>query len=135
MHSNISNIIRLGLNFCSEKVTELMNSQNVSPDIYTYNALLRAYSFSTVGDVATKEKIKIIDKIFDTPGIDPDKYTIENSLLPLSREGRVGDILKLLKDFNTKSDYRTVSSDYAAFLHALVKVRMLLNCSLIFGTY
>jgi hypothetical protein len=100
-----------------------MDSQNVTPDIYSYNALLRTYSFSTVGDVATKEKIKIIDKIFDTPGINPDKYTIENSLLPLSREGRIGDILGLLKDFNTKSDHRTVSNEYATFLHALVKVR------------
>ncbi len=102
------------------EVLELMKTNNVIEDIYTFNLRLKACGNN---QMATEEKIVIIDKILSHPFINPDRFTIEQILLPLARKGRVGDILDILKVFNLQEQSASsVSNAYSTFLIALVKV-------------
>ncbi len=98
-----------------EEVYQSMKAQGVDSDIYTYNAMLKAASSLT-------DRIPVIDAILGTPNIKVDRYTIELALLPLAKEGRIGDVFNLLKDFgNLNLPGRVVANAYSTFLLALVK--------------
>ncbi len=98
-----------------EEVYQSMKAQGVDSDIYTYNAMLKAAS-------SLADRIPVIDAILGTPNIKVDRYTIELALLPLAKEGRIGDILNLLKDFgNLNLPEKVVANAYSTFLLALVK--------------
>lgn len=102
------------------EILELMKRNNVMEDIYTYNLRLKACGNN---QMATEDKIVIIDEILSHPFINPDRFTIEQILLPLARKGRVGDILDILKVFNSQEQsVSSVSNAYSTFLIALVKV-------------
>jgi len=112
-------------------------TEGVVEDIYTYNLRLKACEN---GIWSTADKIAIVDEILSHPTIRPDKYTIELSLLPLAREGRIGDILELLRDFNYSCDStqvppRSISNAYSTFLIALVKGGEIYIARSIFDTY
>mmetsp|Transcript_26240 Transcript_26240/g.40118 ORF Transcript_26240/g.40118 Transcript_26240/m.40118 type:complete len:859 (+) Transcript_26240:205-2781(+) len=100
-----------------DEVFEAMTAQNLAPDTYTYNAMLKAAP-------STQDKIAIIDAILGMPNLSVDKYTIELALLPLAKEGRIEDILKLLKDYdNDGNSDISVANAYSTFLISLVKGR------------
>ncbi len=110
----------------NDLIQMMKRTEGIVEDIYTYNLRLKACG---TGTSTTGYKIMIIDEILAHPTVRPDKFTIEQSLLPLAREGRIGDILELLRDFNfncvsTRIDPLTVSNAYSTFLIALVKVRI-----------
>jgi len=104
------------------ELIDLMESQGVSPDIYTYNARLKALKSLKMNNLSIAKSIIIIDEILSSPNIKPDAYTIELSMVTLSREGRIRDALGLLANFSPrdKSD-QAVSNAYVTFLIALVK--------------
>ena len=103
------------------EMIELMRSNGIAGDIYTYNMRLKACGYS--GQMAVAEKILIIDEILSHPAVIPDKFTIEQALIPLASEGRIGDILELLKNFNSQQgSMASKSNAYSTFLIALVKV-------------
>jgi hypothetical protein len=67
--------------------------------------------------------MEIFEQILSHPIVSPDKFTVEQMLLPLAKNGRVGDILELLRDFNLQQQSETsISNAYSTFLIALVKV-------------
>lgn len=102
------------------EIMSLMKSNYILDDIYTYNLRLKACGN---GPTAIEKKIDIIDEILAHPIINPDKFTIEQILLPLAKKGRIGDILEVLKDFNAQQESEiSVSNAYSTFLIALVKV-------------
>jgi len=104
------------------EVKDLMESQGVVADIYTYNARLKALQATKIDETINNQRIIIIEEILASTSLRPDAYTIELALGALAREGRIGDILSLLNDFNP-ADKRdeSVSNAYSTFLLSLVK--------------
>ncbi len=104
-----------------EEILDLMNKNGVAEDIYTYNLRLKAFGN---GVANTSDKIALIDEIISHPILIPDKFTIEQALLPLAREGRIGDILEILWNFNNsqKESAHSLSNAYSTFFITLVKV-------------
>ena len=117
-------------------------------DIFTYNALLRdavqkseqgsqifdyeAHSTIVEGadanftSVAEVDALQLIDEILSHPTLKPDRYTIDLALLPLTRNGRIGDLIKMLREYrcscgDQERDRREMSDAFSAFLFTLVK--------------
>ena len=102
------------------EIIDLMAMNNIAEDIYTYNLRLRACGN---GQRSIEDKMEIFEQILSHPIVSPDKFTVEQMLLPLAKNGRVGDILELLRDFNLQQQSETsISNAYSTFLIALVKV-------------
>lgn len=105
-----------------DEVIGLMESQGVASDIYTYNARLKALQTTKMDVVKNSQRILIIDEILASTNLRPDAYTIELSLRTLAWEGRIGDILSLLDNFNpTDKREGSISNAYTTFLLTLVK--------------
>ena len=104
-----------------EDILQMMKKNGIVEDIYTYNLRLKAYG---KGVASTADKIALIDEILSHPILTPDKFTIEQALLPLAKEGRIGDILEILWQFNNsqKESPISLSNAYSTFFIALVKV-------------
>ena len=105
-----------------QEIIDLIHANDdIIEDMYTYNLKLKAFGN---GVANTADKIAIIDEILAHPILTPDKFTIEQALLPLAREGRIGDILEILWNFNNsqKESPVSVSNAYSTFFIALVKV-------------
>ena len=97
-------------------IMQMMKKQGISPDIVTYNALLKNASTPT-------EKLAVMNKIREIPGLSFDKYTIEMLLIPFAEENLVHELLDLLRDFSSKNRHEyNLSHAFSTFLLALVKV-------------
>ena len=105
-----------------EEIIDLIRANDgIVEDMYTYNLKLKAFGS---GVANTADKIALIDEILTHPILTPDKFTIEQALLPLAREGRIGDILEILWNFNNsqKESSISLSNAYSTFFISLVKV-------------
>ncbi len=104
-----------------QEIMDLMDKNDIVKDIYTYNLKLKAYDD---GVANTAAKISLIDEVLAHPILRPDKFTIEQALLPLAREGRIGDILEILWNYNNSQNESTsaLSNAYSTFFIALIKV-------------
>lgn len=104
------------------EVMDLMKSQGIVADIFTHNARLKALRSMRSDEITIAQRILIIDEVLANTSLRPDAYTIELALVPLAREGRIGDILALLGNFNpVDKRENSVSNAYTTFLIALVK--------------
>jgi len=104
------------------EIIGLMELQGLVADVYTYNARLKALQSIKMDDTAIAQSIVIIEEILASSNVKPDAYTIELALGTLAREGRIGDILSLLGNFNPADKRKeSVSNAYTTFLLALVK--------------
>jgi hypothetical protein len=98
------------------EILQLMRASNVDEDVYTYNLRLKSC-------IDYEGKMEIIDEMLSRSMISPDKYTVEQALLPLAKEGRLGELLELLRDYNENSESsKSKSNAYSTFLLSLVKV-------------
>ena len=107
------------------EVVQMMKKQEIASDIVTHNAMLKAAPTSS-------DKVAVVDEILGTPGLALDKYTVELALLPLAEEGRIADLLVLLRGFSLSEETEfAIPNTYSAFLLSLVKVRfMSVSCRL-----
>jgi len=99
------------------KIRGMMKDRNIQLDVYSYNALLKS-------TLSQDDKLQIFDEIRS-----PDKYTIELMLIPLLECGRAGDIIEMLRDFNSgeMSEWEK-SNAYSTFLISLAKVSWVVLC-------
>ena len=97
-------------------IVALMKKQGVNPDIVTYNAMLKAAP--TVAG-----KVEVFDEILQEPRLAADRFTVELALVPLAIDGRVSDLLNLIKKYCSSDTLNYgIPNAFSTFLLALVKV-------------
>ena len=122
-----------------EKVLGLMNDNAVEADIYTYNARLRlSMADGNKSDFQNSEALSLIDEVMSHPNLKPDMYTIDLALVPLIREGRIGEILQLLDDFEStecKRNRKRYIGALGSFLVSLVRGKEIEFARTLFDSY
>jgi len=141
-----------------DAIWDTMKERGVQPNIVAYNARLRTMSDlekehrarrqkqqqqhqeNNTNNIIIAAKDATILRVWDEeiskdPHVQPDKYTIDNLLLPLIRAGRIGDVEALLDTFVQRNSDRTVSNAFAAFLLNIVGGGELASARALFETY
>jgi Pentatricopeptide repeat domain len=81
---------------------EMMHRRCIQPNIVAYNARLRMAGKSSLQTQSERDaNILTIwqDEIEQDVHVQPDRYTIDLLLLPLTRQGQIGQVQELLDDF------------------------------------
>ena len=125
----------------AEQVLELIRRNGFEGDIYTYNARIRLAM--TTGDNANaddSEALSLIEEVMSSPSLRPDMYTIDLALVPLVRAGKMGEVLKLLADFESlettkNSDRKRYIDALGSFITTLVKANELEFARTLFDSY
>lgn len=114
----------------------LMLQQQIIPDIFAYNARLRAVLQASKSQQSDQDAIFLWDdQISKQPTLTPDQYTLDFILPPLLRAGRIGDVEDLLDRFVSKNSENIVSNAFAAFLVSLIQDGELASARAIFEMY
>jgi len=137
-----------------DEIWQTMKNRQVRPNIVAYNSRLRettsnrreattmdsrrrpAYKNDTRLVRGDAKILKVWDEeISRDPCVKPDKFTIDNLLLPLLRAGRVGDVEALLDTFVQRNSDSVVSNAFAAFLLKVVGGGELASARALFEMY
>jgi len=122
----------------AEQVLELIRRNGFEGDIYTYNARMRlAMTTGDNNNADDSEVLSLIEEVMSSPSLRPDMYTIDLALVPLVRAGKMGEVLKLLTDFEStkNSDRKRYIDALGSFITTLVKANELEFARTLFDSY
>lgn len=120
----------------ADAVWTLMLQQDISPDIFAYNARLRAIVKGPKSQQLDQDAIMLWDDHLSKKStLIPDQYTIDFILPPLLRAGRIGDVEDLLDRFVSHNSENIVSDAFAAFFVSLVQDGEIASARAIFEMY
>ena len=114
---------RVGNRTLVDDIWNKMAEHSIKPDIRSYNARLRVTSMA--------ERLDLFDDIQSTEEIQPDRYTTDLVIIPLIREGRVGDVENLL-DSIPDSEFNDA---FSAILTTLVSKGEVSSARALFDTF
>jgi Pentatricopeptide repeat domain len=121
---------------------EMLHRRHIQPNIVAYNARLRMATKSSLQTQLERDENVVSiwqNEIEKDVHVQPDRYTIDLLLLPLTRQGRIGQVQDLLDDFvltnngnvggsNSSSSYAQrrrqqslASAAFCAFFQTLVQ--------------
>ena len=120
----------------ADAVWTLMLQRNITPDIFAYNARLRAILKAPKFQKSDQDALLLWDdQISQQSTLIPDQYTLDFILPPLLRAGRIGDVEDLLDRFVSQNSENIVSNAFAAFLVSLIQDGEIASARAIFEMY